>query len=134
MGSPKEEDNGQGNGVARLGEGDSVAACSPRMQYGAAKLAVIAFAAEVERKLRRSTDADIAGVDAGIVSHAVDPGLTDSPLQAAVPTAEVRMSLRARVMSYFPPVWLLGKLYRFAHSTLVAATMREPRRAAAAVF
>ena len=105
--------------------------CSPLRQYADAKLAVVAFGAELERRLRA-----VPGEDDAVVSHVVDPGATRGAFADAVPVAGGGgpTNLRARLMGYLPPVWLLQKLFGFLKARVMGHVRRDPAVGAAALF
>ena len=98
--------------------------CNPAAAYANSKLALLAFSAELERRLRRSGDRN-----AGVVSHALNPNTIASGF-AASGTIVAKSSMRAKVMGYFPPFWLLKKFF----GKVSGATTRSVEHGARAVF
>ncbi|CAK9012946.1 unnamed protein product [Durusdinium trenchii] len=98
----------------------SVERCRPAEAYSNAKLAVLAFSKELEFQLRNSRSD-------GVTSHAINPNamLTDFK----PPATSERSSL-----SYFPPVWIAGKVFGFVGDWLRKMTMRSVEHGAKGVL
>jgi len=100
--------------------------CHPADAYANAKLAVLTFSHELERRLRASIDSD------GVVSHAVNPNVVDTDFfEKAAALAPARAN---RAMSYLPPVWIASKVFGFFHSRLSKAMMRSVEHGAKGIF
>lgn len=113
--------------------GSVAGGCSAPLEYASAKLALTLHSAELHRRLSLNRT--------GSVSHALNPGamLSDfhrnSPPAAAAPSAMGMMSgLRGMLMSYFPPVWIMRKLYGLVFTQLANAMLRESKTGARAAF
>ena len=105
-----EEDDPFGETDAAAADAQTPAAlaltrCIPATAYANSKLALVAFSFELERRLRRS-----GARNEGVVSHVINPNVVASTF-AARGNAAPKSSLRAKVMAYFPPFWLLQKAY-----------------------
>lgn len=110
-------------------QNDWLTGCKPEKAYSNAKLAVLSFSHELERRLRDSSDSE------GVVSHAVNPNPVASEFfdKGTPPSASQQWSYH-KVMSYFPPVWISRKLFGFLHSRMSAAMLRSVDHGAKAVF
>jgi hypothetical protein len=67
--------------------GSAVEKCDAFRQYSSAKLSLLSFSAELERRLRKSPKY------AGIVSHAVNPGPTATGFDSAPPAGRGQVPL-----------------------------------------
>lgn len=93
--------------------------CKATEAYSNAKLAVIAFSRALESRLRSSHE--------GVASHAINPNamLTDFKQLAGE---------RSSSLSYFPPVWIAGKVFGFIGERLRQMTMRSVEHGAKGVL
>jgi len=111
------------------GRNDWLAGCKPEKAYSNAKLAVLSFSHELERRLRESPDSE------GVVSHAVNPNSVASEFfDKGTPPSGAQQWSYHKVMSYFPPVWISRKLFGFLHTRMSAAMLRTVDHGAKAVF
>lgn len=103
--------------------------CKPEKAYANAKMAVLAFSHELERRLRNSVGSE------GVVSHSVNPNavLTDFVAKGTPPSPQ-QQSAYYTVMSYFPPTWVARKVFGMMHAKMSSAMMRSAEHAAKGVF
>jgi len=101
--------------------------CKPAEAYANAKLAVLSFSHELERRLRSSPDSD------GVVSHAINPNAITSEFfdKGPLPASPDRVS---RLMSFLPPVWIAGKVFGFLNRHMSKAMMRSVEHGSKGVF
>jgi len=106
-----------------------VAGCKAERAYSNAKLAVLAFSHELERRLRQSSDSE------GVVSHAVNPNAVSSEfVDKGPPPSAAQQGSYYKVMSYFPPVWIARKVFGLWHNRMSAAMLRSVEHGGKAVF
>lgn len=101
--------------------------CSEALAYANSKLALVAYAAELNRRLGKTMGTRSA-------AHAVNPGAMLGDFHAHAPPAPSGGSMRATMMGYFPPVWLARQAYRLVFSRLGDAMLRTPAHGAKAAF
>ena len=85
--------------------------CSPRSQYALSKLALVVHSHDLDQRLARNPQ------NRNVVSNVVDPGALDNFLGRSMSKKPVRPSLRSKVMGYFPPVWVLKKVWSLLYTT-----------------
>mmetsp|Transcript_4409 Transcript_4409/g.13366 ORF Transcript_4409/g.13366 Transcript_4409/m.13366 type:complete len:511 (-) Transcript_4409:44-1576(-) len=102
--------------------------CRPEKAYANAKLAVLTFSHELERRLRESSGSE------GVVSHAVNPNViaTEFVAKGAPPSTSQQWSY-FKVMSYFPPVWISRKAFTWVHTHVCNWMLRSVEHGARAV-
>ena len=85
--------------------------CSPRVQYMNSKLAIAIHSRDLDARFERNPN------NKNIVSNVVDPGGLDNVLGRKLSKSKpkARQSLRAKMFSYFPPVWIMKKIYNFIY-------------------
>lgn len=111
------------------GPGDWMTGCKPEKAYANAKLAVLTFSHELERRLRESPDSE------GLVSHAINPNAVHTEfLDKGTPPSSTQQWSYYKVMSYFPPVWITRKIFGVLHSRMSTAILRPVEHGAKAVF
>jgi len=95
--------------------------CRAADAYSNAKLAVLAFSRSLESRLRSSAQNE------GVTSHAINPNamLTDFKQLAGE---------RLSSLSYFPPVWIAGKVFGFISDRMRKMTMRSVEHGAKGVL
>eukprot|EP00747_Dinoflagellata_sp_TGD_P166344 gnl/TRDRNA2_/TRDRNA2_189003_c0_seq1.p1 gnl/TRDRNA2_/TRDRNA2_189003_c0~~gnl/TRDRNA2_/TRDRNA2_189003_c0_seq1.p1 ORF type:complete len:534 (+),score=106.75 gnl/TRDRNA2_/TRDRNA2_189003_c0_seq1:68-1669(+) len=103
--------------------------CAPEKAYANAKLAVLSFSHELERRLRSSLDGE------GVVSHAVNPNVVATDFfEKGTPPTPQRQSMYATVLSYFPPMWIARKVFGYLHGKMTATFTRSVEHGGKAVF
>lgn len=108
---------------------DWTTGCKPEKAYANAKLAVLTFSHELERRLRECPDSE------GVVTHAVNPNAVSSDFDAkGTPPSTAQQGGYHKVMSYFPPVWISRKIFGFLHGHLSSALLRSVEHGARGVF
>lgn len=114
---------------SRIAPTDWTAACKPEKAYSNSKLAVLAFSHELERRLRESPDSE------GVISHTVNPNTVSSDFfEKGTPPSEQQKWGYYRMMSYFPPVWIMRKIFGVLHTKMMTAMLRTVDHGAQAVF
>jgi len=104
---------------------DFESGCRAPEAYANAKLAVLSFSHELERRFRNSPDYE------GVTSHAVNP---NTVLSDFYDKGSSLASERSSPMSYFPPVWVAGKIFGVLHSWTSKATMRSVEHGSKGIF
>lgn len=108
---------------------DWTTGCRPEKAYSNAKLAVLAFSNELERRLRESSGSE------GVVSHAINPNSVATEFNnKGTPPSESTQLNYYKVMSYFPPVWISRKVFAFFYGHLSVAMLRSVDHGAKAVL
>merc|ERR1712194_26147 len=109
--------------------GDWKAGCKPEKAYANAKLALLAFSHELERRLRESPESE------GVVSHVVNPNPVNTDfLQKGTPPSAQQQWSYYKVMSYFPPVWIIRKVFGAVHTQMMSAMLRSVDHGAKAIY
>jgi len=103
---------------------DFASGCRAQEAYSNAKLAVLSFSHELERRLRNSPDYE------GVTSHAVNPNAVLSDFDKGSTAGSERSS----PMSYFPPVWVAGKVFGVIQSWVSKAMMRSVDHGAKGIY
>jgi NAD(P)-dependent dehydrogenase (short-subunit alcohol dehydrogenase family) len=113
----------------RSGPFDWRSACRPERAYANAKLAVLMFSHELERRLRQSSNSE------GVTSHAVNPNAVTSDflLKGGPDTSQPGFNYYS-VASYFPPVWIARKIFGFLYTRMGTALTRTVEHGAKSVF
>merc|ERR1739848_965285 len=104
--------------------------CSPLVEYGNSKLALLVHSHELNRRFAENDDRG--------VSHAVNPGAMDTAFGHSDSVPAAKASMRSSMMSYFPPVWIATKVYHYtlgkAFSGLTNFMLRQTTVGAKAIF
>jgi len=103
--------------------------CKPEKAYANAKMAVLAFSHELERRLRNSVGSE------GVVSHSVNPNAVMTEFVAkGTPPSPQQQSVYYTAMSYFPPTWIARKVFGWLHTKMNSGMMRSAEHGAKGVF
>lgn len=122
-------ESGRGGVSPPGGDWGGGAQCKPEKAYANAKLAVLAFSHELEKRLRESPDSE------GVVSHAVNPNAVSSDfLEKGTPPSVQTQWSYYKVLSYFPPVWITRVISGWLHSRMMSAMLRTVDHGAKAVY
>lgn len=119
--------DGLGERVEGEEPGSIAGRCDPLIEYADSKLAVLLHSQELNRRLNK-------GHKSRGVAQAVNPGSMNNPFghSDSVPTGKA--SMRSTMMSYFPPVWIIKKIYGFTVGNILQAMLRPTATGAEAVY
>jgi hypothetical protein len=101
--------------------------CSAAREYASAKLALLVHSSTLDQRLGAARN--------GAVAHTVNPGAMLGRFHANDAEAPGSVgSLKAKLMGYMPPVWIMKQVYRLVFTNLGNAMLRDSTTGAKAVY